>query len=279
MKLLSLSTTGLAILAAAFGCSSGGPATAMPGPDVAPPPAASNGGAPETSPATDTATPHDGSGSGSDASASDAGLASDGGADADGGIPDADAASGTTHIAWTPGTALLAGSGCMGGAGAVVLPEPGGVRIVLPDMKVDLTSGASLSERKACAVRVPVDIPTGYYVSKIDHRLGYSLSRSAGATAALSTAIALFGTPSNPFTVAHASPTAEVLPAASALRSDTYASSSPEALAMCGARPSAGLLAVNLAVTAQRGAGDTALVVLEPVSIREGFEIELSACP
>ncbi len=182
-----------------------------------------------------------------------------------------------TTIAWNIAGATLAGSGCM--EGGSVIAEPGGTRIVLAAMATDLKPGTALSDRRACAVRIPVEIPLGHYVSRVDHRLGYSLSRSSGTSATLATAIGYFGSTLNPLTVRHTDAIAENILSGVALRTDHMAADSPDVVSMCGARSTSGFIAVNVALTAQRDAGDFVTVRMEPILVREGVEIELSPCP
>lgn len=283
MTHFTLSAVGLTCAVFAFSCSDGAPA----GPPASAPYA--------TSPSTESGAPSPAAAGGMESASSDAATTLDAGgstatADAAAAIDaddEADAAGDSTtviesrrRIAWDTAGATLTGTGCMAGdATAKLVPAPHGVRIDLPELKIDLKSGAPLAERKACSIRIPVEVPAGYYVSKVDHELAYSVRRSAGTSATAAITVALFGTPSSPLTVRHSEGRAESRRSASAHRSDTYASSSPEAQAMCGARPTAGLLAVNLAITAQRNSGDRVSLAIKPMSIREGVEIELSPCP
>lgn len=184
-----------------------------------------------------------------------------------------------SHIGFDTAGVVIAGSGCLAGVGTTVTPDPLGVTVVAPDMKVDLKAPGATSQRKACVIRVPVEVPLGWYVARVDHRLNYSVTRTAGGTAAFSTSVSLFGTPAKPFTVYHDSAVAEALPSATALRSDTYASGSPEATAMCAARPTSGILALNLALTGQRSATDSVTAAFLPYPFHEGVDIELKPCP
>lgn len=310
MTLFKVSAIGLTFAAVAFGCNDESqPATlpAMTSSGTSPAPGGPSSGTPEgvgaaadggmasgnvatsdSGVANNGGTAANGAAAGGGTTAGDGGTANNGGAAAgDGGTavtpPPADpgTVTGPTRMVWNAAGATLSGTGCPSGSGsAAVVSEPGGVRIDLPEMKVDLSTTAQLADRKACSIRIPIEIPAGFYVSKVDNKLAYSLARTAGTTAGISTNVGFFGNGAQPFTVNHPTGVPESLPNASALRSDTYASSSPEAQGMCrNTRPTAGLLAVNVAISARRdGPGESLFVMLKPMSIREGIEIELSPC-
>lgn len=237
-----------------------------------------------TPPSDDAGTVADSGSPALDAGAVDPGM-SDGGAIV---VPTTDA--GPTVDAGGPGhttggvtfhhaRAVLAGSGCSDASASIAL-DAAGFRVTFSEMKIDLRGGTALSERRACAVRVPIDIPLGYYIARIDQKLDYSIRRSAGAKAALSTNATVFGLPSSPYTINHDGVLAETVAHASVRSPVRFAAGSAEAIAMCSAtRATGGMLALNLALTAQRTPTQSVAVAIDAFEFHEGVDVAIASCP
>ena len=218
-----------------------------------------------------------------DASVQDAGqdAAQDAGQDAaqDAGVDAAPDAASPTHVTFNVGGAIFSGNGCSN-LNTTVTASGGNLHVGLAGLRIALPPGSSqLSERKACSVRVPIDIPAGYYVSKLSQSARYGVEKSAHATASLSTHATVMGLVVTPETVQFAAGSAVTLPNGTLARTDWFSPGSQAALGMCNARPSAGLFAANLALSGQRSTSDNLAVSVADFDFREGFELELTACP
>jgi len=186
-------------------------------------------------------------------------------------------------IVFHPERAVVGGNGCPQYATRLSVDEFGDLLIEHDALSISLGSNsgnAALAERKACAIRVPVTVASGYYVKSIEQRLTYSVSKSAGSEARLATRTSLSGVSLNPFTV--------TLPYGDEMYSDNmidtrrdYLSRPDQRASLCQpGRPEDQMLQINVAITAQRDNGDEELLIAAHGSyIGEGFEIELAPCP
>lgn len=190
--------------------------------------------------------------------------------------------SGTTPpagaVTFRVGSAILAGNGCT--ASATLVADGAGFKVAFREMAINLNGAGALSDRRVCSIRVPVDIPSGYYIARINQKVDYAVDRSAGAKAALSTQATMFGLPTTPYTINHDSVLAESLAHATATSPVTYALGSAGANAMCSTtRTTGGLMSVTLAITAQRAASQSVAVSIDSFDFHDGVDVELAKCP
>ena len=186
-------------------------------------------------------------------------------------------------IMFHPERAVVGGNGCPQNATRLSVDEFGDLLIEHDAMSISLApSGGNpaLAARKACAIRVPVTVASGFYVKSIEQRLTYAVSKSAGSEARLATRTSLSGINLNPFTV--------TLPYGDEMYSDfmidtrrDYLSRPEHRASLCQAgRSEDQMLQINVAITAQRDSAAEALLIAAHGSyIGEGFEIEMAPCP
>jgi hypothetical protein len=186
-------------------------------------------------------------------------------------------------IMFHPERAAIGGNGCPQDATRLSVDEFGDLLIEHNAMSISLApSGGNpaLAARKACAIRVPVTVASGFYVKSIEQRLTYAVSKSAGSEARLATRTSLSGINLNPFTV--------VLPQGDEMHSDFMIDSRRDTLSRPDQRASFcqpdrsedQMLQINVAITAQRDSASEEIVIAAHGGyIGEGFEIELAPCP
>jgi hypothetical protein len=183
-------------------------------------------------------------------------------------------------VTFHPESAIYAGSGCPQGATHILVDEVGDLLIEHEQLVLDLRRGTSvLAGRKACSIRVPVSLPQGFYVKSIQQQIQYSVLKSAGAEAKISTRTALSGDYINPFTV--------VLPADEEIygdnmidaRRDNLGSRSRREHYCSGTRSEDLMLQINTVISGEKDSIDQDLVVASYGGyIGEGIELEIAAC-
>lgn len=184
-------------------------------------------------------------------------------------------------VTFHPESAVYAGSGCPQGKTHILVDEVGDLLIEHEELILDLRQGTSvLAGRKACAIRVPVTLPQGFYVRSIQQQIQYSSLKSAGAEAKISTRTALSGDAINPFTV--------VLPSEDEIygdnmidsRRDYLGSASRREKYCSGTRSEDMMLQINTVISGQKESSDQDLVVASYGGyVGEGIELEIAACP
>jgi Domain of unknown function (DUF4360) len=184
-------------------------------------------------------------------------------------------------VTFHPESAIYAGSGCPQGKTHILVDEMGDLLIEHEELVLDLRQGTSvLAGRKSCSIRVPVTLPQGFYVRSIQQQIQYSVMKSVGAEAKISTRTALSGDSINPFTV--------VLPSEDEIYGDNmidsrrdYLGSSHRRQQYCsGTRSEEMMLQINTVISGQKESSDRDLVVAAYGGyVGEGIELEIAACP
>lgn len=159
------------------------------------------------------------------------------------------------------------GNGCrteQGDVGDTRATLRGSVLVALfQNLQVSLGGGSSeLADRAACSVRIPVSLARGVYISRLEGTLTTSVHKEAGATGALSFAVAYFST--SPLTATANFERGEVRHGEFKL-TKVFAAGDADLEkwkeALCGARDSEGLFALNIGLTAGRNnAGDAVTI-------------------
>jgi hypothetical protein len=185
-------------------------------------------------------------------------------------------------ITFHPESGVFAGSGCSDSSSRMYVDEYGDLVMEHDDMRLDLPaygSDSSLAGRRACAIRVPVTIPRGFYVKTIEQNLIFSAKKSASTDAALSTRTAILE-PISTFTIRlprHDEYHGEMRLEA---RRDDLNHADQIARYCRTDRSEELMLQVNLAITGRRdSSAENLLVQAVGGYLGEGLEIEVAACP
>ncbi len=179
------------------------------------------------------------------------------------------------QIEWDASRAVVAG------CDAVVTSSNGDLSIVAVDLAVDL--GNSKADRKSCAIRVPVSIPLGYYISKLTHKINYEVEKSARSSGGISERSTFFNLPVMPLSVDFRQGHALNTVGASESRTDVYDQVSDPSWvgSMCSdARSETGLFQYNIAISAQKSsANEIFYASADGLELKAGVDYELSRCP
>ena len=184
-------------------------------------------------------------------------------------------------LTFHPEFAVYAGSGCPQGMTRLMVDETGDLLIEHEALRLDLQQGvgSALAGRRACAIRVPVTLPQGFYVRSIEQQLHYSAMKSAGAESRISTRAAMSGDSVDPFTI--------TLPLGEEIYGDNMIASRRDDLdedisydTYCkGSRSEEMMLQVNTVISGQRQSiYEDLLIAAYGGYIGEGIEIEIAEC-
>jgi hypothetical protein len=201
-------------------------------------------------------------------------LADAGSPAVDAGSPVLDGGAPTGSITFALGAAKMSGDGCPQGSGTLTAAA-GGFKLSLTALKVHLArNDPTGGSRASCVVRIPVNVPPGFFLSLVVQHFGYSVEKSLGATAAFTGSFALFG---------------ERLPQVEVKANRRAASSTLNAIAsgtgsmngMCSpSRQADGLLALNYALNVTKDAvAEEVKAEIHGAEYAHGVQLVLSACP
>jgi hypothetical protein len=186
-------------------------------------------------------------------------------------------------VQWDPSSpagALIAGSGCKMNVDAWAFANGSDLTIVFTNLGIDLSDDIRLADRKACAVRIPVTIPSGTYIDSLSQSLYYGVQKSAGTSVALAARSTFMGFPVSPFTVSLPRGLEIDDEYTSQSRDDHYGPDSSWGHGFCStSRPTSGLYQANLAVSGMRDdAWEYAQAFIYGTDMRYELSATLSYC-
>lgn len=107
-------------------------------------------------------------------------------------------------ITFLPDRAIVAGNGCPEGSTIVSVDEFGDLSVEHSELAIILPANGrdrALAARKACVVRVPVIVPTGFYVKSIEQHIIHGAIKSADAELKIASRAAFSSDNIQPFTI------------------------------------------------------------------------------
>jgi hypothetical protein len=176
---------------------------------------------------------------------------------------------------------VIAGTGCQKNVDAFASKNGNDVAIVFTNFGVNLNDGnRALADRKSCAIRLPVDIARGVYISRMQQEFTFGVYKTAGSSVNLATMVTFYGFPVSPYsvTVPHGMPVYNE--ERTATREDRFVTNSPWYSGWCSpSRATHGFFQANLSVSAMRdNVHESVLSYIDGLDVKYDVRAETSHC-
>ena len=173
--------------------------------------------------------------------------------------------------------AVALGSGCSK-EDVTFSAVPRGIAVSFNGRSFDMPAGdARLAALQSCSIRVPVDVRQGYRIGRVTQRLGFTVTKSPGASGTGSSLLMVPGVDRQPLT--------ETVPFGQALQNqliqETRSDPVPVGSSWCKPGQSTSLLlAITVAFSGTKnGPGERLTMVPQNLLLREQLEIRTERCP